>query len=80
MHHLEKSNEQRANELSELLRRIIELEVACGKLIQANNEYNLSAEEVKKEKNRLNNLVQTIDVLIASIRRLLISSKGCISV
>ena len=76
MKHLDKLKEQHVAELSELLQRLIELEVACSKLIQENNEYMLPADEMKAKKNRVNNLLQSIEVLISTIRRLLTDGKA----
>ena len=67
-------------ELSELLQRLFELEVACSKLIHENNEYQPSIDEMHEKRSRMNTLLQTIEILIASIRRLLTDSKNDIPV
>lgn len=80
MKHLDKPKEQHVAELSELLQRLIELEVACSKLLHENNEYTLPTDETDEKTNRVNNLLQTIEVLIASIRRLLTDGKDVLPV
>ena len=80
MNNLNKQKEKHVAELSELLQRLIELEVACSKLLHENNEYTLPTDETDEKKNRVNNLLQTIEVLISSIRRLLTDGKDVIPV
>ena len=71
----DKKNEQNSSELSEVIQRLIELEVACSKLMQETNEHKLPVNEMNEKENRVNNLVKTIRVLVSSVRRILIGSK-----
>lgn len=81
MNNLEKQMQRHAAEVSELLQRLIELEVACSKLKYENIECLRSIEDKMNEKiNRMNTLLQTIEILIASIKRLLIDTKNDIPV